>query len=238
MRSRTHVLQRRPPRRGEAALSRGPLARARRTRRSCSRMPSRRAAARGRRAPARRPGPAAGLRGRRWSRSGCAATRRAPMSASTRSGSGWRPAPTVRWVVEANVHTATAYHPANGGHPLRIPERRGALGLGLPGGARGGFEVTLTAEGVYDYFCAPHEVAGMVGRIIVGRPGGPGTRPPGEDVPPAARAAFPSVNGSWPRGSSDPREPRPIPPATGRRPRPGAWQGSWRRSSRTGPRCR
>ena len=29
----------------------------------------------------------------------------------------------------------------------------------------------LTVEGVYDYFCAPHEMAGMVGRIIVGRPG-------------------------------------------------------------------
>jgi hypothetical protein len=33
-------------------------------------------------------------------------------------------------------------------------------------------------EGVYDYFCKPHEAAGMVGRIVVGNPGsGPGTRP-------------------------------------------------------------
>ena len=103
------------------------------------------------------------------------------------------PGTTVRWVVEANVHTATAYHPANGGHPLRIPERAEPWDSGFlvePGEA---FEVTLTAEGVYDYFCAPHEVAGMVGRIIVGRPGGPGTAAPGEDVPPAAQAAFPSV---------------------------------------------
>jgi plastocyanin len=103
------------------------------------------------------------------------------------------PGTTVRWVVEANVHTATAYHPANGGHPLRIPERAEPWDSGYllePGEA---FEVTLTAEGVYDYFCAPHEVAGMVGRIIVGHPGGPGTGPPGEDVPPAAQAAFPSV---------------------------------------------
>jgi plastocyanin len=99
----------------------------------------------------------------------------------------------VRWVVEANVHTATAYHPANGGRPLRIPEGAAPWDTGYlvePGQT---FEVALTAEGVYDYFCAPHEVAGMVGRIIVGRPGGPGARPPGEGVPPLARAAFPSV---------------------------------------------
>ena len=59
-------------------------------------------------------------------------------------------------------------------------------------------------EGVYDYFCLPHEAAGMVGRIVVGRPGGPGTLPfdyfVGREgaqawlpVPEAARAAFPAV---------------------------------------------
>ena len=84
------------------------------------------------------------------------------------------PGTIVRWVVEANVHTTTAYHPANGGHPLRIPEQAAPWDsdyLVEPGQT---FEVMLTAEGVYDYFCAPHEVAGMVGRIIVGQPGGPG----------------------------------------------------------------
>ena len=103
------------------------------------------------------------------------------------------PGTTVRWVVEANVHTATAYHPANGGHPLRIPER--ALPwdsdyLVEPGQS---FAVLLTVEGTYDYFCLPHEAAGMVGRIIVGRPGGPGARDPGDELPPAARAALPSA---------------------------------------------
>src|SRR5215218_6809160 len=103
------------------------------------------------------------------------------------------PGTTIRWVVEANVHTATAYHPANGGRPLRIPEGAEPWDSGYlvePGEA---FEVTLAAEGVYDYLCAPHEVAGMVGRIVVGRPGGPRALPPGEGVPPLARAAFPSV---------------------------------------------
>src|SRR3954447_21178026 len=103
------------------------------------------------------------------------------------------PGTVVRWVVEANLHTTTAYHPANGGHPLRIPQPAEPWDsdyLVEPGQR---FEVVLTAEGVYDYFCTPHEMAGMVGRIIVGRPGGPGTRPPGDELPPAARAALPSI---------------------------------------------
>jgi plastocyanin len=75
------------------------------------------------------------------------------------------PGQTVRWVVAANVHTTTAYHPKNAEHSLRIPE--GGMPwdssfLVQPGAQ---FEVTLTVEGVYDYLCMPHEAAGMVGRI-------------------------------------------------------------------------
>ena len=32
------------------------------------------------------------------------------------------PGQTVRWVLHHDVHTTTAYHPANDGHSLRIPE--------------------------------------------------------------------------------------------------------------------
>lgn len=39
------------------------------------------------------------------------------------------------------------------------------------------YAVTLTVEGVYDYFCIPHERAGIVGRIIVGKATGPGAEP-------------------------------------------------------------
>jgi hypothetical protein len=86
-----------------------------------------------------------------------------------------RPGQTIRWVSEGTTHTTTAYHPKNAQHSLRIPD--GALPWDskyiLPGQT---FQVTLTVEGVYDYFCTPHEQAGMVGRIIVGHPAGPGTQ--------------------------------------------------------------
>ncbi len=114
------------------------------------------------------------------------------------------PGQTVRWIVDSNVHTTTAYHPKNDSHSLRIPERAEPWDSRFLVDPGRHFEVTLTVSGVYDYFCAPHEVAGMVGRIVVGRPTGPGTLPfdyfkgqPGtagwKPVPPAAQEAFPSV---------------------------------------------
>ena len=66
------------------------------------------------------------------------------------------------------------------------------------------FDVTLTVAGVYDYFCMPHEAAGMVGRVVVGKPAGAGTLPfdyfEGKvgtadwlAVPAAAQRAFPGI---------------------------------------------
>ncbi len=72
------------------------------------------------------------------------------------------PGQRVRWVCDANVHTATAYSPVNDDHSLRIPENAQSWDSGyLQPGQH--FEVTLTIAGVYDYFCTPHEMAGMVG---------------------------------------------------------------------------
>lgn len=94
-----------------------------------------------------------------------------------------------------NSHTSTAYHPDVLERARRIPEA--ALPWNsdflLPDET---FEVTLTAPGVYDYYCIPHEMAGMVGRIVVGRPDDPGWQGPVEnddDLPEAAARAFPSV---------------------------------------------
>lgn len=114
------------------------------------------------------------------------------------------PGQTVRWVVEENVHTTTAYHPQNDRHSLRIPEKAAPWDSGYLVNPGDHFEATLTVEGVYDYYCIPHEMAGMVGRIIVGKPAGPGSMPfdyyrgrPGtetwQSVPAAAQKAFPSI---------------------------------------------
>ena len=111
------------------------------------------------------------------------------------------PGATVRWVCDENVHTTASYSPENHDHALRIPKNAQpwASDYMLPGQS---FEVTLTEEGVYDYFCAPHELAGMVGRIIAGKPTGPGSLPfdyfksEGQhwrEVPPEAQRAFPSI---------------------------------------------
>jgi plastocyanin len=106
----------------------------------------------------------------------------------------------VRWVLVAGAHSVTAYHPANGNRALRIPPAADPWDSGMliePGQT---FEQRLVEPGVYDYFCPPHEMAGMVGRIVVAgdsdgshlvepAPAGDEFRAP----PAAALAAFPSI---------------------------------------------
>lgn len=110
------------------------------------------------------------------------------------------PGATVRWLLEAGVHSATAYHPSNGYAP-RIPSDASSWDSGLmtePGEA---FAVRLDVPGVYDYFCIPHELAGMAGRIVVAARGGrasglPLPGPPTEGLrrpSAAALAALPDV---------------------------------------------
>ena len=111
-----------------------------------------------------------------------------------------RPGQTVRWVNTdpGNSHTSTAYHPSNEGRPLRIPAAAATWDSDylLP---EESFDVRFTAEGVYDYFCVPHEHAGMVGRIVVAALGSTfrteNTAEPTDKLPEAARLAFPDVIG-------------------------------------------
>ncbi|MGH7669760.1 MAG: plastocyanin/azurin family copper-binding protein [Gemmatimonadaceae bacterium] len=114
------------------------------------------------------------------------------------------PGTTIRWIVRQNVHTTTAYAPRNTHHPLRIPEGAMPWDSGFLVNPGDHFDVTLGTPGVYDYFCAPHEFFGMVGRIIVGAATGPGAEPfdywVGRSgtkdwlhVPDAARKRFPSI---------------------------------------------
>lgn len=69
----------------------------------------------------------------------------------------------------SNSHTVTAYHPEYFDRVRRIPAAARAFHSGylLPDEE---FRLTLTVPGVYDYYCVPHELAGMVGRILVGTP--------------------------------------------------------------------
>lgn len=104
------------------------------------------------------------------------------------------PGTTVRFVNASGAHTTTAYHPSNDDKPLRIPETAEPWDSGTLTEQDAVYEVTFETEGVYDYYCIPHEMLAMVGRIIVGSPqGGPGTTEP-TDLPPAAKEAIPPIN--------------------------------------------
>jgi len=83
---------------------------------------------------------------------------------------------TLRWAATKWGATVTAFHPSNYNHELRIPENARPFNSGLIGedsDRYNTFEWTFDVEGTYDYFSRHHEPLGMVGRIIVGRPGGP-----------------------------------------------------------------
>ena len=101
------------------------------------------------------------------------------------------PGTTIRFINESGQHSATAYCEGNG-KPNRIPEGAECWNSGILTEAGATFEVTLTEEGVYDYYCIPHEALGMVGRIIVGS----ADAAPAQDASqlmPAVQEALPSV---------------------------------------------
>jgi plastocyanin len=122
------------------------------------------------------------------------------------------PGTAVRWVLEANVHSATAYHPDNGSWAPRIPTAAEPWDSGMLTEPGQTFEQRLDVPGVYDYYCIPHEMAGMAGRIVVApagvsaadleepAPAGGGLRPPSG----AALAALPSIEAILRNGSVRP----------------------------------
>lgn len=74
------------------------------------------------------------------------------------------PGTTVRFEIEAGSHSATAYED-------RIPTGATPFDSGVLSEA--GFYHTFDVRGTYDFYCIPHKSMGMVGRIVVGDPGGP-----------------------------------------------------------------
>jgi plastocyanin len=81
---------------------------------------------------------------------------------------------TVEWLVETGRHDVTGYHEDN--HPPhRTPTGVEAWGGEYLTGPGSNYERTFETEGVYDYVdrqqvCISHEVAGNVGRVVVGWP--------------------------------------------------------------------
>jgi plastocyanin len=87
-----------------------------------------------------------------------------------------QPGETIRFIPgRSDITTLSAYHPDNDNHELRIPEAAEPFNFGFS--ERLHFDFILEVEGTYDYFSKYQEVVGMVGRIVVGRPGGPGEKP-------------------------------------------------------------
>lgn len=104
---------------------------------------------------------------------------------------------TITWNNESGSHTATAYHPDNEDKPLRIPDDADPWDSGLLTEQGATFEHTFGVEGVYDYYCAPHEAKGMLGSVIVGEPephDQPALQPPRESLPRGARQKIGDLN--------------------------------------------
>lgn len=102
------------------------------------------------------------------------------------------PGTTVRFINASGMHSSTAYH-ADNGRTTRIPPDAESWDSGLLTRRNESFEITLTAEGVYDYFCIPHETMGHVGRIIVGDPDAHPAQPT-DGLPRAVIDALPPVD--------------------------------------------
>lgn len=100
------------------------------------------------------------------------------------------PGTTVRFRNASGSHGTTAYHPDVEDQPLRIPPEAEPWDSPIYDAPAQQTDVSFEVEGVYDYYCPPHEAMGMVGRIVVGEPrDGPGTTTP-EELPPGARESL------------------------------------------------
>ncbi|WP_049897754.1 plastocyanin/azurin family copper-binding protein [Halorubrum distributum] len=103
---------------------------------------------------------------------------------------------TVTWTLGSGSHNAAAYHPDND-QPRLVPEGAEAWDSGMLSEDGATFEHTFETEGVYHYYCAPHETGGMIGSVIVGEPdahGQPALEDPPEDKPQAVREKITELN--------------------------------------------
>lgn len=84
---------------------------------------------------------------------------------------------TVTFRIDNGNHSAVAYTESH----LKSDERRipeGADGWRTDTIRRGSVSHTFETPGTHDYYCGPHKRFAMVGRIVVGHPGGPAEESP------------------------------------------------------------
>ncbi|PSQ27429.1 halocyanin [Halobacteriales archaeon QS_9_67_15] len=96
------------------------------------------------------------------------------------------PGATVAWVNVEGAHSSVAYaESVDRAETTRIPEDAEAWSSDILNEADATFEHTLETPGTYDYFCGPHKSLEMVGRLVVGEPGGPAEegQPPDGELP-------------------------------------------------------
>lgn len=106
------------------------------------------------------------------------------------------PGETVTWALESGSHTTTAYAQEND-KPQRIPDDANGWDSGTLSDQGATFEHTFETEGVYDYFCAPHESTGMLGCVVVGDPNldnQPGMAEPQSSLPDGAQQKISELN--------------------------------------------
>ncbi|WP_247728766.1 plastocyanin/azurin family copper-binding protein [Halovivax limisalsi] len=108
---------------------------------------------------------------------------------------------TVEWFVETGRHDVTAYH-RDVHPPHRTSEGVDPWGSDRLTGGGATFEHTFEREGIYDYVdtqqvCTSHEVAGNIGRVVVGWPdpdAEPAMADPPESMPDRAARALRMFN--------------------------------------------
>lgn len=96
------------------------------------------------------------------------------------------PGATVTWVNVEGAHSSVAYaESVDQAGTTRIPDDAEPWSSEVLSEADASFEHTLEASGTYDYFCGPHKSLGMIGRVVVGEPGGPAEegQPPDGELP-------------------------------------------------------
>lgn len=105
------------------------------------------------------------------------------------TGLAIEPGETVQFELATPHHNVNAYHPAFG-YTQRVPEDAPAYSSPVLGPGEY-WLYTFETEGVHNIMCAPHELFGMVGSIVVGSASGPAASPVGEAPAPSPESRPP-----------------------------------------------